>query len=106
MFYSIFITAFIVLKVHSTCYDYNSGDVYFTDNNILNSSYCASLITWPISNDTIANYVTYDSVATNLYSILYQRYQANNDSNLDADCLGIAQFTFCAYGYPTCNLNN
>jgi hypothetical protein len=49
--------------VDCTCYSYLMGDTYFNDSSILNSSYCgnnlansASIIQWPISDNTIANY--------------------------------------------------
>jgi len=90
--------------INATCYSYENGDTYPADN----SSYCCnfiyylvSILQWDVSDATLATYPARDTQAMNNYTILYNNYYQLGSVTID--CLGMANYFFCAKAYPTCS---
>ncbi len=75
------------------------------NNDAFTDSYCANLINWPITNETLANYRLFDQNAKDLYTQLYWKWDKYGGQSSDPtnDCLGIARTIFCAYSFRYCN---
>lgn len=87
-----------------TCYNYDNGDIYPYQN----VSYCSislpnkgSIMQWPVSDETFVDYVVRDRWALGNYTKLKKNYY--DQGLVKLECLGMAQYFFCAMAYPTCS---
>jgi hypothetical protein len=106
---SLFVVSLVIFvllqnNVQAKCLSYNDGDAYPSDN----SSYCRNFINyqvnilqWDVSESTLTTYSARDAEALSNYTTFYNNYYKLG--LVDIDCLGMANYFFCAKAYPTCD---
>lgn len=57
------------------------------------------VVAWNISQNTLSQYQSLDTIARNRYTTLYNLYK---DNKIKIDCLGMAKYFYCASAFPIC----